>query len=255
MENCNHKSSLSPSCESGNVLFLILIAIVLFAALAYAVTQSSRSGGTDVNSEKADLAAAQIAQYGAQISTAVMRVRVGNGCSETEINFENPLMTHPDYWGGSTNTTAPADGRCNIFGPNGGGAVYWDARKQLPNDDPVYNYLTFTTKVGVKNVGTDASELMMYFVMASNDQAKKICEAYNKRLGITGDTTSGTTRSLNWDMATGAGLAYVAAPSDVSLIGEDPVPSAFSGQTTGCLTGASSHDADNQIIYYVLSAR
>ncbi len=255
MENCNPKSSLSPSSESGNVLFLILIAVVLFAALAYAVTQSSRFGGSDIKAEKADLVAAQIAQYGAQVSTAVMRVRVGHGCSETEINFENPIQAHPDYWGGSTNTTAPADGRCNIFGSNGGGAVYWDARKQLPNDDPVYSYLTFTTKVGVKNVGTDASELMMYFVMNSGDQARAICSAYNKRLGITGNTESGTTRALDWEMATGAGLVYSPSPTGPLQIGEDPDPSAFSGQTTGCLTGASSHDTDDQIIYYVLSAR
>ncbi|PZP57490.1 MAG: hypothetical protein DI586_00195 [Micavibrio aeruginosavorus] len=243
------------NAEKGNVLFLILIAVALFAALSYAVTQSSRSGGTSATSEKADLAAAQFSQYGAQIAMAIMRLKVSNGCSETQISFENPIMSHPDYWGGSANTTAPSDGRCNVFGPNGGGVVYWDIRKQFPNEDPVYNYLNFTPRLGIKDVGTGASELVMYFRMDWSDQAKKICSSYNNKMGITGDTTSGTTNTNDWHFAMGNGLSYEAAPIDTLTIGDDPTPSAFAGQTTGCLTGSSSHNGDSQMLYYVVMAR
>lgn len=239
--------------QSGNVLFLILIAVALFAALSYAVTQTSR-GGSSIDNEKADLLAAQFAQYGAQVSAAVLRANIGNGCDETQLNFGNPLMSHPDYWGGSSNSNAPADGRCDVFGSNGG-AVYWDVRKILPNDDPLTNYLTVTSAVAVKNIGTPAAELMMYFVMDNSDAADRVCKSFNKRMGISGDTTSGTTRTLDWGYAAGAGITYYATPPDTNQIGDDPSPSAFEGQMAGCTTGASSHDADNHILYYVLKAR
>ena len=78
--------------QKGNVLFLILIAVVLFAAISYAVTQSSRSGGS-INKETALIQAAEIVQKANQIRVAIQRMKISNGCDETEIDFENPVVS------------------------------------------------------------------------------------------------------------------------------------------------------------------
>lgn len=104
--------------QSGNVLFLILIAVVLFAALSYAVTQSSRGGG-NVNSENVAIAAAQIVQYIASVENGLTRVRVVNGCDIANVSFEHANWSHTNY-----EHSPVTDDKCKIFHPSGGGVTY-----------------------------------------------------------------------------------------------------------------------------------
>lgn len=70
--------------ERGNILFLILLAVVLFAALAYAVTSSMRGGGKDASSETVQAGAAAISQYVALLRNEIQRLMLMNDCK-----FEN----------------------------------------------------------------------------------------------------------------------------------------------------------------------
>jgi hypothetical protein len=104
--------------EAGNVLFMILIAVALFAALAYAVTGSTRSTGADASRETNTVIASQIIQYSTTIKSSVMRMQLSNSCLDTQISFENALIS------GYTNPNAPATNICHIFLPSGGAVVF-----------------------------------------------------------------------------------------------------------------------------------
>jgi len=59
--------------ESGNVLFLILIAVVLFAALSYAVTSSTNSSGGNVDEEALQLEASRLIGWAASAQASFQR--------------------------------------------------------------------------------------------------------------------------------------------------------------------------------------
>lgn len=73
--------------QSGNVLFLILIAVALFAALSYAVTQSTRTNGANADEDKAALIASQIVQMAAAVKTARDRLVVGEGYDQARFSI------------------------------------------------------------------------------------------------------------------------------------------------------------------------
>jgi hypothetical protein len=94
--------------ERGNALFLILIAVALFAALSYALTQSGRGGG-NISNQTALITAGQVSEAPADIRSAVSRM-VLSGVSGTSLVY---------YHASST-----ADAAVNVFTqPLGGGAV------------------------------------------------------------------------------------------------------------------------------------
>lgn len=79
--------------SSGNVLFLILIAVALFAALSYAVTQSTRSGGGDASKEKLLTESSVIVQKSVSIRTAATQMMISRGITAAELLLILPKIS------------------------------------------------------------------------------------------------------------------------------------------------------------------
>ena len=205
--------------QHGNALFLILIAVALFAALSYAVTNSGR-GGSGIDREQAEIAAAQILQYISSIDTAIQRMRVINGCGESEFNFDTTLYTtNSGTQMNGNNTSAPADGSCDIFDPSESGV----SAEILPETGLDLSHEEVTDVAGNPNAwkaghlrvlvaqlsgfGTDGAagtESANDLMLISNYLNKETCVAINDGLGI--DNPGGDPPTLT---ITNAGAFYV----------------------------------------------
>lgn len=123
------RSHLPPSghSQSGNALFLILIAVSLFAALAYAITSSSRGGGS-IDKEQAVLLAAQITQQGAAIRTTITRMILTGTPSDLVAGAPSTFFAyspHPDQVFWDTEYGAYGTDPTNeLFNPAGGGLIF-----------------------------------------------------------------------------------------------------------------------------------
>lgn len=231
--------------EAGNVLFLILIAVVLFAALSYAVTQSSRSGGGGADGEANLVNSAQITQYPASVRTAIVRMIIG-GVDVTQLNFDPPSAF------GATCTGNPTP--C-VFHPNGGGATYVTAPAAVTANGGQGQWL-FTSDFAIEDIGTTANDIIALLpgVGAS------ICQRLNTELGIPhagdgdgdnigqGPTTDPVDSALNMDSTSGLGIGTAANGVAAFFMDGD-----FKGQPFGCYDTEGANDPN--VYYHVLVER
>ena len=187
--------------ERGNALFLILIAVALFAALSYAVTQSGRGGGT-VDKETAMITAGQITQYPAGLRTAVTRMII-TGTPATSVDFDVTIA------GGDLTSSV------KVFGPAGGAAVNepspittvsqgglagatagaWGYKSLLPASDGYY----------VAGVGTDTDVTGRDAFAYLHDIPLTTCQQIQNGLGSSAVTTPPTQDTAAVDYTTNGG--------------------------------------------------
>jgi hypothetical protein len=228
------------AAQRGNVLFYILIAIALLAALTYAVAQSSRGNVSQLSAEKGRLLATEIIEYSNIMASAVAQLKL-RGVKESELCFDDAGWGNNDY-----DHAGCADSLHKIFHPQGGGLTWTRAPHEamstaLVADDRWHIY----SDNEVQDVGTTcADDNCSELILVVDELSQVVCEEIDILLNI---------------IAKGE-----AVPSDNSDIGETTFKGTYgytntinnvdlNGRTTGCFE--KTNPPAEYTFYKVLIAR
>lgn len=205
IQNSQEFEPVKTNLKAGNALFLILIAVALFAALTFVVVQSSRTGAGSTDRETSRLEASRIMAYVNQLRTATLRVSArGTEVQDIEVNDGN-----------STASICAPSPNC-IFGAEGGGAieVQLNVNAARDHDGNTWAYIPFSEGNTVLEVGTDAAEILLLRYFNANPTGERLCTAINEMLSIATSpipVIDGSNASLATFPATprqGAGCSY-----------------------------------------------
>ena len=233
---------MNRNSERGSVLFYILIAVVLLAALSYAVAQSGRGSISAVNEEKSKLVAGEIMEYANAIGNAVAQLRL-RGIKDTDLCFDD------DNWGVLNYPNAScSDDTKKIFHLKGGGVTWRKAPAEAmdPAAAPDYLWHIYGSNE-IDEVGTTCgADSCDDLILVVDELSLQVCQQINESLHVTGPAAvpPGDT-SLDEARFTGV---Y----NFQETIGDDVNGAELRGKTAGCfLNGATS----KYVFYKVLVSR
>lgn len=223
-------SRSSYSSQKGNVLFIILITVALFAALSYAVSSSFRGGTKTISGEQARIAAGSLLRSMQSIREGYQYLWTQKGCSLDDISFEKAGKGIDS----ATFTDKDDDGpdKCMVFGPLGAGVPYPENLAQYHSPTAAAE-----TQLGkflfifpgfmlsgnkVVNIGTEAND----HIVQLNFVHTEICMAINKQLK----------------------LPFTSIPVDDDNTIGDTDDAEFAGKTAGC----RNVDGVNQAFFVLL---
>lgn len=243
------KSSVKArSIESGNVLFFILLAVGLFAALTFAISSGDRGGG-GIEKSRARVVANDIISFGGAISSAVEQIRQ-EGFSENDISF-----AHSELSGtyGTYDSTPPVE----VFNPRGGGVTFAVPGGRYVTGDPIFSATNDVRNVGTRcadgtcsnctSVGNPAcADLIMFLPLNSLD----VCEGINSILEVGEDTANMGTLSSSFNETLFAGTFSYQRP--IESTGAENI---YNGENAGCFLGSTGGQDGIYYYYHVLLAR
>lgn len=221
------------SSQRGNILFLILLAVVLFAALSYAVTSSMRGGGKDAGSENASAIAAQMMNIFVNTSVGLERFLMMNNLTIEKIDMFKAGEMAP----GHGDTSSCTDPSCNLFDPAGGGVNV----PILPASVISKKDISACTQASggrivpgiliasVRGIGSDLPDIFLWYCGVRAD----VCEEINVKNGLKQKGDAPVRFSAGGDTAPFASThTNPILPSTVNQIGSQD--SRINTQTTIC---------------------
>jgi len=193
--------------QRGNALFLILIAVALFAALSYAITQLGRGGG-NVSNETVLITASLVVEQPAAVRAAIQNMILG-GDNPQSITFSGAsqynVFDTVSGGGGATNLLPPTEA-CNVASDCTDGWFYIPA---MPSGVYVE---------GVGSAGANGGDAFAILGTAGGGAGSgvvtSVCQQINKSLGFANPTAIPV--SVNGPV-TGAGAGYAAGGNSSTI--------------------------------------
>lgn len=248
--------------ERGNVLFLVLIAIVLLGALTAAVQNTGNPESSNIDDETLVIRASEVQRYASELERAV-RFVLQNGNSQDDIRFAHP-NNHADYG----DLAADADPREQVFHREGGGANYRDPPSNI-NDGSAWEFYAGTHIPGIGRA--DRTELVVVLPHVTQAFCDKI-NSLNEQNGTMEDTGASSASGTDPGDCVNAGAlgrfdAGQQFYSTVNTMNEaatsfehDPNTSAARPALQACVvcsadTNSANGTTDERHFYHVLFAR
>lgn len=231
------------SSQQGNVLFMILLAVLLLVALSMAIMQSNRGTGT-ASDGIMETYYSTISNQLSTMAAETMRLMV-TGCDPERIQLigdPNNGAMQPTWKAGECALWNTRGGRVSWVVDNGGGVAY-------PGGAREYG----VGEINVKNIGSDTRNDIIVWAnldldVTLNSAAKRtqFCDFYNTKHGLV--TAPYPAQSGSNFFGNNGTLSNDGLPK-VNFNG----PSNYDGKPTGCFT--ISGGAGETIVYMVAIER